>query len=160
MNQTIMVRCALFCVLTACVAWAQGTGKQTRADLAGIQRLHEQDVQATLSGKADDLARLWTEDAVRMQPGGPAEIGLNAIFAEDKREEISYPGAQTLTYKPDIRDIQIVNDWAFEWGYFESSYKVSADAKPETLNGKLLRVLRRQPDGSWKFARVMWNKAN
>jgi hypothetical protein len=45
----------------------------------------------------------------------------------------------------------IVGDWAFEWGYF--SYKESANAKPG--RGKVLRVLKLQPDGSWKFARVI-----
>jgi hypothetical protein len=35
---------------------------------ARIERLHQQDVAATLSGKADDLAALWDNDAVRIQP--------------------------------------------------------------------------------------------
>jgi len=27
----------------------------------------------------------------------------------------------------------------------------------KSFRGKSLRVLKREPDGSWKFARVMWN---
>lgn len=32
----------------------------------------------------------------------------------------------------------------------------SATQPVQTPHGNLLRVLKRQPDGSWKFARVMW----
>jgi ketosteroid isomerase-like protein len=48
-----------------------------------------------------------------------------------------------------------VGGWAFEWDTFEVTFKESERAKPVTIHGKALRVLKRQPDGSWKFARVM-----
>jgi hypothetical protein len=112
--------------------------------------LHQQDVEATLSGKADDLAKLWDSEVVRIQPGRPAEIGKAVIYADDKHEEDS-GGGQSVCYRSEIKDLQIAGDWAFEWGYF--SYKESANAKPG--RGKVLRVIKRQPDGSWKFARVI-----
>ena len=79
-----------------------------------------------------------------------AEIGKSAIYATDKREESASEGLNAC-YKPEIKDLQIAGDWAFEWGYF--SYKESAKSKP--MHGKLLRVIKKQPDGSWKFVRVM-----
>jgi hypothetical protein len=45
------------------------------------------------------------------------------------------------------------------WGYFNSTYRESPNSEVKSLRGKLLRVLRKQSDGSWKFARVMWNLA-
>ena len=116
----------------------------------GIESLHQQDVAATLSGKADDLATLWDRDAVRIQPGRPAEISKAVIYANDKRWQAN-GGSPTLCYVPEIQDLQIAGDWAFEWGYF--SYKETAKSK--AVRGKVSRVMRRQPDGSWKFARVM-----
>jgi len=130
--------------------WAHENGSAQQAR-TGIERLHQQDVEATLSGKADDFAKLWDNEAVRILQGGPAEIGKAAIYADDKREEANGNGGRTLCYKSEIKDLQIAGDWAFEWGYF--SYKESANAKPG--QGKVLRVLRLQADGSWKFARVM-----
>jgi hypothetical protein len=43
-----------------------------KQDLAGIERLHEQDRHATLSDRADQLAKLWDKDGVRfhMTPSG------------------------------------------------------------------------------------------
>jgi len=124
--------------------------RSAQQDRVAIERLHQQDVQATLSGKAEDFGTLWDKDAVRLLPGSPAEIGRAVIYASDKREETAGKG-QSICYKPEIRDLQIAGDWAFEWGYF--SYKESVNAKPG--RGKVLRVIKRQPDGSWKFARVI-----
>lgn len=134
--------------------------KSIAQDRAAIERLHREDVEATLSGKADDFRKLWDEEAVRLEPGGEAEVGRSLIYADDKRQETKNPGAQILSYQPMINDLKIVDGWAFEWGYFEGTFKESATAKPVPMRGKLLRVLKRQADGSWKFVRVMWNEAN
>ena len=121
------------------------------ADRIAIERLHRQDVEATLSDKADELAKLWDSEAVRIQPGRPAEIGKVEIYANDKRWEAKPDRPRTLCYKSDIKDVRIAGEWAFEWGYI--SYKDSSDPKP--MRGKVLRVMKRQPDGSWKFSRVI-----
>jgi len=127
----------------------------SQSDRAGIERLHQQDVQATLSAKADELAKLWDNEAVRLQEGGPAEVGRAAIYSDDKRWEASASRGQPRSYNAEVKDLQIVGDWAFEWGYFTASYKEAATGKTVNLRGKQLRVLKRQSDGSWRFARVM-----
>jgi ketosteroid isomerase-like protein len=122
-----------------------------KADRIAIERLHRQDVEATLSDKADGLTKLWDNEAVRIQPGHPAEIGKAEIYANDKRWEAKPDRPKTLCYKSEIKDVRIAGDWAFEWGYI--SYRDSSNPKP--MRGKVLRVMKRQPDGSWKFARVI-----
>ena len=134
----------------AVALWAHENGAAQQAR-TGIERLHQQDVEATLSGKADDFAKLWDNEAVRLGRGGPAAIGKATIYADDKREEANSNAGRTLCYQSEIKDLQIAGDWAFEWGYF--SYKESANSKPG--RGKVLRVIKRQADGSWKFARVI-----
>ena len=52
---------------------------------ASIERLHEQDREATLTDRADQLAKLWDKDAVRFPMECPAEIGAAMIYADDKR---------------------------------------------------------------------------
>jgi ketosteroid isomerase-like protein len=151
MNTSIACVTLMFTVL-AISSPALLSGQETRTierDRAGIEQLHKLDVETTLTGKADDLAKLWDKDAVRLLPGAPVEIGKAAIYATDKREENAGHGLNAC-YKPEIKDLQIDGDWAFEWGYF--SYKAP---KEKAFRGKVLRVIKRQPDGSWKFARVM-----
>src|SRR5215470_2515091 len=61
-----------------------GKKNGSERDRAGIERLHQQDAAATLSDKADELAKLWDNDAVRIQPGHPAEVSKAVIYANDK----------------------------------------------------------------------------
>jgi uncharacterized protein (TIGR02246 family) len=131
--------------------------RMDRADQAGIEELHRKDVAATLASDPKLLAELWADDAVRLQPGGPAEVGLTVIRENDRKQLAEHPAAKVLSYGPEIKDVQIVGDWAFEWNDFEASYRETPDGKTVSLHAKALRVLKKQSDGSWRFARVMWN---
>ena len=124
-----------------------------KQDMEAIERLHEQDKEATLADSADQLAKLWDKDAVRFSIGRPAEIGAAVIYADDKRWEMSSGRERSLCYDNEIQDVQIAGDWAFEWWY--GSYKTSKDGKVSIGYGKGLRVMKRQSDGTWRFARVM-----
>ncbi len=124
-----------------------------KQDMIGIERLHEQDKEATLSDSADQLAKLWDRDGVRFPAGRPAEIGAAVIFADDKQWEMSSGRARSLCYDLEVQDIQIAGDWAFEWGY--GSYKIASRDKETVQYAKLMRVMKRQSDGTWRFARVM-----
>lgn len=129
------------------------------SDLQAIQKLHQQDIDATLAHDPQALADLFTDDAVLLEPGAPAVIGKPAILAENKKDSLEHPNTKIVSYKPEIKDLQVVDGWAFEWDTFEGSYKESDKAEVKSFRAKALRILRKQPDGSWKFARVMWNLA-
>lgn len=124
-----------------------------KQDMKGIERLHEQDKEATLADSADQLAKLWDKDAVRFHMTRPAEIGAAVIYADDKQWEMSSGREHSLCADMEVQDIQIAGDWAFEWAYF--SYKTSKDGKVSVGYGQGLRVMKRQADGTWRFARVM-----
>ena len=132
--------------------------RMDRADQAGIEELHRKDVAATLASDPKLLAELWTDDAVRLQPGGPAEVGLTVIRENDRKQLAEHPAAKVLSYRPEIKDVQVVGDWAFvdSWPRNRTT-RETPDGKGVSLHGKALRVLKKQSDGSWKFARVMWN---
>ena len=124
------------------------------ADRAAIERLHQEDKEATLADSADQLAKLWDKDAVRFTASRPAEIGAAVIYADDKRWEMSSGREHTLCYDMEVQDVQIAGDWAFEWGY--GSFKTAkAPNKVSIQYGKVMWVMKRQSDGTWRFARVM-----
>jgi ketosteroid isomerase-like protein len=157
--KVILTAVATAMLATLLLSAGQGTSPKTaarggsQADLAAIERLHEDDKEATLSDSADQLAKLWDKDAVRLLAGRPAEIGAAVIYADDKRWEMSSGRERDLCYDLEIQDVQIAGDWAFEWGY--GSLKTSKDGKVSVGYGKVLRVMKRQTDGTWRFARVM-----
>ena len=157
--KVVVLLAAIAVALTVTMVFVSAVKARTRAqELEAIEQLHRQDVAATITGDPKALAELWAEDAVRLEPG-PAEVGKKLIKQHDS-EMLQKNGAmKILTYAPEIKDVKIVDGWAFEWGYFNSTYRDNPNAPIKSFRAKLLRVLEKQKDGSWKFARVMWNPA-
>jgi len=157
-NVAILAACGVLFLL---VHWASQPSKASAAGdaRAGIEKLHQQDVAATLAGDPKALADLFTDDAVLLEPGDAPVLGKPAILAGNQKQHAAQPDAKVLSYKPEVRDLQIRDGWAFEWDTFEASFRESANGEVKNFRGKGLRVLQREPDGSWKFARVMWNLA-
>ena len=125
------------------------------ADLAAIEKLHQEDIQVTLSQDPKGLIDIWTEDAVRFNPGSPPAVGKQAIQAENEKVHAQYPGLKVLSYNPEYKNIQIEDGMACEWGEHEAQFKLSPEAPPASWHAKGFHVLRRQSDGSWKFALII-----
>jgi uncharacterized protein (TIGR02246 family) len=124
------------------------------ADLVAIERLHKADVVATLTQDPSALTALWSDDGVNLGFPGPLVVGIKAMKESYEKFRADHPDFQVLKYAPDIKDVQIADGWAIEVIYGESTYKVSAKDNPVTVQGEGMRVLKRQSDGSWKFALV------
>ena len=60
-----------------------------------------------------------------------------------------------VSYLPEIKDVTIKDGWAVEWGYLTASFVESPDGEEKRIRAKLLRVFKKQADGSWKAARAM-----
>ena len=61
-----------------------------------------------------------------------------------------------MSYVPETKDLTVTDDgWAFEWRYFTASYVESPGGEEKRVRGKVLLVLKKQPDSSWKCARGM-----
>jgi uncharacterized protein (TIGR02246 family) len=153
---------AILAALGVWIAIGRGPNRAAAAHssaMQAIQKLHQQDIDATLARDPQALADLFTDDGVLLEPGGPAVIGKAAILGGNKKDSLEHPDARVVSYKPEIKELQVVDGWAFEWDTFEGSYKESEKAEVKTFRAKALRILKKQPDGSWKFARVMWNLA-
>jgi len=123
-------------------------------DMAGIEKLRQQDIAATLSRDPVALTDLWTDDAVRLSPGQAAEVGKQAIRESNERWS-ARPGFKVLSYVPETRDLTMLDGWAVEWGNFTGSYVESAGGEVKQIHGHRLMVLKRLPDGSWKYFRGM-----
>lgn len=122
----------------------------------GIEKLHQDDVAATLARDVEALTALWDADGVLLQPGQPAVAGKSAFREFIKQSFAKSPSGKVLKYVPDIRDVQIAGDVAYEWGYFDSTFRSSDQEQPVSFRAKFVRVLKQQPDGTWRFTRVIW----
>ena len=126
-----------------------------KADLAAIEKLHQTDIEFTRSQDYKRLMDIWSEDAVRFMPGSPPDVGKQAIQATNEKFGAEYPGFKVLSYTAKYKNIQIEDGLACEWGEHESQFKMSPEAPPASFSGKGLHVLKRQSDGSWKFALII-----
>ena len=128
------------------------TGRQ--ADLAGIEKFHQQEIAATLSRDLVALTDLWIDDAVRLGAGRPAEVGKKAIRESNERWS-ALPGVKVLSYVPETKDLTILKGWAIEWGYISGSYVETPGGEVKQIRGTRLMVLKKMRDGSWKCFRGM-----
>ena len=127
----------------------------TTEDVAAIERLRREDVVATLSGNTAALTEFWTDDAVRLGQGEQDDIGKEAIRATNERVKAATPEFHVLSYVPEYKELTIADGWAFEWRYYNASYVESAGGDVKHIRGKVLVVLKKLPNGSWKCARAM-----
>jgi uncharacterized protein (TIGR02246 family) len=152
------------CAVVALTAWVfEGAGLSAKTadgqaqDMAGIEKFRSQDIAATLSQDPTALIELWTDDGVRLLPGEPADVGKQAIRATNERHKTARPGLRVVSYVPEYKNVTVTGEWAFGWGYFTASYVESAGGEEKRIRAKVLWVLKKQADGSWKCARGMWN---
>ncbi len=137
---------------------AQQMGKMNAdSALAEIERLHQQDIVATVSSNVSGLSALWSDDGVLISQGDKPLVGKAAIQASLIANFAKNPTMKVLKYEPEVKSLELVGDVAYEWGYFNVTQQASDTSKPVSFRGRFLRVLKRQANGSWKFVRVMWN---
>jgi ketosteroid isomerase-like protein len=123
---------------------------------AGIEKLHQADIAATLARDLDGLTALWDDDCVLLQPGHTPVVGKAAYREFAKESFAKAPAAKVLNYAPEFRDVQVSGTVAYEWGFFDLTFQPSEQEPPVSFRPTFMRVLKQQADGSWKFTRVMW----
>ena len=64
------------------------------ADLAAIDKLHQEDIRVTLLQDPKGLVDIFTEDAVRFIPGSPPDLGKQAIQAKNEKGAPSTPDSR------------------------------------------------------------------
>jgi ketosteroid isomerase-like protein len=128
------------------------------ADMAAIEKLHQKDIEVTLSQDPKGLLDIWTEDAVRFNPGNPPAVGKQAIQAENDAARAQLPGFKVLSYAAEYKNTQIEDGMACERGEHKAQYKLSQETPAVGLDLTAFHVLRRQADGSWRFAVLIPNQ--
>ncbi len=123
------------------------------ADVAGIQKLRQQDIDASLSMDPVALTELWTDDAVRIGPVPPAEVGKQAI-RESYERLTTNKELKVLSYVPEHKEMIFLDGgWEVEWRPYTISFVTSPGGPPVHLRGMALGVHKKLPDGTWKAFR-------
>src|SRR5215470_562079 len=118
----------------------------SESDLRAIEAVNQRDVAGALANDADAMMSQWTDDVVLLQPGAPVMRGRTAI-AEAFR---SVARPQILDYVLDIREVTLLGDHALQWGTYRYSMRPHSGGETVQIAGKIMRMLQRQQDGTWK----------
>src|SRR5436853_4295194 len=119
-----------------------------------IEEVRQADINGSPRASPVALTDCWTEDAVRLSPGQPAEVGKEAL-RKYYEGLAAIPGFKVLSYVPTNHLATMLDGWVVGWRYFSLSYVRSVGGEAKQLRGQVLFVLKRLPDGSWKGFRVM-----
>ena len=136
-------------------AASAGSQGDRAADRAAIEKLRQQDIAATFSRDPVALTDYWTDDAIRLGAGAPAEIGKQTIRTSNERQTAN-KNFKVLSYVPETKDLTFLDGgWAVEWRTYTASFVDSTGGEAKQVRGTLLAVLKKLPDGSWKVFRAM-----
>ena len=122
-------------------------------DREALATLERQIAAAFAAGDADQVAALYTEDAVLMPPMRASIVGRQAIAAHYRPLLERFQ----VEIEQRIEETVVAGDWAFQRGTLVQ--KVSAGGRPAGpgATAKYLLVARREADGVWRVARDVFN---
>ena len=129
-------------------------GESYQADLSAVRSVIQQMLDASSARDLEAFVDLFTEDVIVMVPDRLPIIGKDAWratvqgpFERSTVEQLNMPS----------EEIVIAGDWAFE-RHNETVVLVDrANGQRRRAHAKGIWILRRQADGSWKFARYIYN---
>jgi uncharacterized protein (TIGR02246 family) len=101
---------------------------------------------ASQAGDLDTVLGLMTDDVVFMVPGREPFGKAAFAAASQGMKGVGIEG------KSDIRELQVLGDWAYLRNYLEVTITPPGGA-PVKRTGYTLTILRKQPDGRWLLAR-------
>jgi len=119
------------------------------SDEAQIRALVATWMAATKSGDVAAVMDLMTDDVVFLVPGRPPM--RKADFEAGLRAQAG-GSAPSFDGRSDIREVQVLGDWAFFWSHLEVVATPPDGAQRLRREGHTLTVLRKV-DGRWKLAR-------
>jgi len=124
-------------------------------DVAEITALGEEYFNATNLGDASRCLATMAPDVVIMPPDRPSIVGRDELH----RLPSEYHARFELSYRLVYDEVEVTGDLAFARANVTGTRKSRSDGGVEALQWRNLWVLKRQPDGEWKFWRIIFNSA-
>lgn len=118
-------------------------------DTEAIRSLCGAWAQAFKSNNFKALPALYTDDGVLLYPGwGAPKQGMSEIktFWDETWNIINLETSES------IEKIDGYNDLAFVWSRNTQTWTREGREEPVSNRGSVLRIVRKQPDGSWLFS--------
>jgi uncharacterized protein (TIGR02246 family) len=123
-------------------------------EMEAINRLQKQVDAAIIAGDTEGYLALVADDAVLMPPNAPPVIGKDAIRSWNQAMSKRF---RFQAYTPIDDEVVLAGEWAFRRATANWTLTPIAGGEPIHDSGKFIIIYERQPDGSWRVARDIWN---
>ncbi len=123
----------------------------------GVEETMQRSIAAAKAKDAKAAAAIYTDDAILMPPGQGPVKGPDAILAFFRK--LHGGDGVLLDQQVETLDLSLLSDdVAVELSTFRGSF--TQPGKPNGYySGRGMIIYKRQPDGSWKMYRDMWDLA-
>ncbi len=122
-----------------------------------IEVLNQKEAESCRTMDNSISKALWAEDGVDLIQGLQPMVGKKAISDWLDSLTPQLKGTKMEYCTIDWHDLKIDGDWAYEWAITRQKIDPPAPQKPFESAGKMVLILRRQPDGAWKVELESWN---
>lgn len=141
--------------LVVMLTWGCGAAPTSdpAADRQAIAAATAEFEAAENAGNVEQMLALFADDLVILSPNTPALSGPERIAAAMR----AFHEAFTVRVQYSSEEIDVFGEWGFDRGSEQFTLTPKSGGAPISVSGKYLWLYRRQPDGSWKQSRVMWN---
>ena len=148
----LFIAMGLGACLTGCAATQTGLDS-TAVDLVAIAKFNQRYLQAINDGDIAALSGLTTEEHIMLMPNRPPLIGKEANDTANGRAFELFDFDETWTPV----ETEVSGSWAWQRGTYKVIAAPKAGGVSRTSTGNFLRIYWRQPDGSWRMIRDMFN---
>lgn len=127
---------------------AETTTSSTEAAAAAVAKMIDPWTKACIDRDWDTLLGMCTSDIVFMPPGqGPVSGAAVRPWLE------AFPPIRGMSW--DVVSLEAAEDLAFLRGPVRQTLVL--EGQDELFDGKYCDLMRREEDGAWRFAVVMWS---
>ena len=146
-------------MLSACTFGGPASGDSSPAeltdgDLAAIRAADSAFMAAANAGDVDALAAVYTNSAMLLPPNFPPQRGREAI----RKFWDGFLQAYTVKFDIGSDTIEGRGDLAYNVGHYRFTAVPKARSEPGMADeGKFVEILKKQPDGSWKYVVDMYS---
>jgi uncharacterized protein (TIGR02246 family) len=105
------------------------------------------------------ILAMWQEDGVSLLQGMDPIQGKEAIGKFFAQAVAQIAGYHMKTMEIDFREIQVMGDWAYEWGIEHQVLEPPPGKEAFDGRGNILLILHKNSNGDWKIKQEMWSAA-
>ena len=136
-------------IVSIAIACQPHGGALSDTDVAAITAVAATLDSAALANDWDAAFALFTQDAVSMTQGYPTSEGRAAIRAAVRAAMV---GLTVTEHTIELHEIAGSGDVAYARGTYNQTHVVDGADQTIEVKGRLLTILRKQVDGSWRIA--------